>query len=151
MTSKTQPLSDLHYVLLAIAIKRTNGSILSPSTSIGVTRAGLTRAINTLIKRGYVEEIATQDDSSVWRTDDERRLAAVITHAGRAAVAEADGKKGEEQQNPTVSEAVSAASEPNKPKTKQALLIDMLQRPKVRRLPSLSKPPRGFRIPLALP
>lgn len=128
MNSQPKPLSDLHYVLLAIAAKRSSGSILPPSTSLGVTRAGLTRAINTLIKRGYAEEIATQDDSSVWRADGECKLAAVITHAGRAAVAEADGKKVEDEQKPTVSQVVSAASEPNQPKTKQALVIDMLQR-----------------------
>jgi DNA-binding MarR family transcriptional regulator len=127
MTSKTKPLSDLHYVLLAIAAKRTNGSILPPFTSLGVTRAGLTRAITALIKRGYAQEIESDDEASLWRREGTRQLAAVITDAGRAAVAEAHGKKVEEQ-NPTVGEAVSPVSRPDKPKTKQALLIDMLQR-----------------------
>jgi hypothetical protein len=117
-------LSDLHYVLLAIAAKRSNGSILPPSTSIGVTRAGLTRAVSTLIKHGLAAEIETNDEASIWRTDGERKLAAVIIDAGRAAVAEADGKKTEDEQ-PTDSED-QARSEP--PQTKQALLLDMLQR-----------------------
>jgi len=82
-------LSDLHYVLLAIAAKRANGSI-------GVTRAGLTRAINTLVKHGLAQEADTADENSVWRVDGKRKVAAVITDAGQAAVAEADGKKPEE-------------------------------------------------------
>src|SRR6185295_18373616 len=61
-------LSHLHYVLLAIAAKRSNGSILPPSASIGVNRAGLTRAINMLIKRGLADEPDAADESSVWRT-----------------------------------------------------------------------------------
>jgi DNA-binding MarR family transcriptional regulator len=118
-------LSDLHYVLLAIAAKRSNGSILPPSTSIGVNRAGLTRAINTLIKRGLAEEADAADEGSVWRTDGERGIAAVITDAGRAAVAQAEGKKPQ-------SETESSEAEPDPvqaaPSTKQALLIEMLKR-----------------------
>lgn len=121
----TTKLSDLHYVLLAIAAKRANGSILPPSTSIGVTRAGLTRVINTLIKRGYAEEADAADESSTWRTEGKRKVAAVITDAGRAAVAEADGKKPEEAP-PAMSQENPAAEA--KPLTKQALLLAMLKR-----------------------
>ena len=92
----TTKLSDLHYVLLATAAKRANGSILPPSTSVGVTRAGLTRAINTLIKRGLAQEADAADENSVWRTEGKHKIAAIITDAGRTAVAEADGKKPEE-------------------------------------------------------
>ena len=118
-------LSDLHYVLLAIAAKRGSGSILPPSTSIGVTRAGLSRAINTLIKRGLAQEADAQDGNSVWRTDGKRKVAAVITDAGRTAVAEADGKKPEEAPPAAPQEDTPAEV---KPKTKQALLIQLLQR-----------------------
>jgi len=118
-------LSHLHYVLLVIAAKRSNGSILPPSASIGVNRAGLTRAINMLIKRGLADEPDAADESSVWRTEGKRKIAAVITEAGRAAVAEADGKKPEAEHSPAEIEPdpVQAA-----PQTKQALLIAMLKR-----------------------
>jgi len=119
-------LSNLHYVLLAIAVKRGSGSVLPPSTSIGVTRAGLTRAINTLIKRGYAEEADAADESSVWRVAGKRKVAAVITDAGRMAVAEADGKKPEEA--PPAAPLGEAPVAEVKPKTKQALLIELLQR-----------------------
>ena len=118
-------LSDLHYVLLAVAAKRSSGSVMPPSTSIGVPRASITRVINTLIKRGLADEAATKDEASVWRTDGKRKIAAVITDAGRAAVAEADTKKPELEQSPAEPKPgpVEVA-----PQTKQALLIAMLQR-----------------------
>ena len=122
----TIKLSDLHYVLLAVAAKRSSGSILPPSTSIGVTRAGLTRAINALIKRGLAQEADAADDSSIWRSEDKRKVVAVITDAGRTAVAEADGKKPEEA--PPAAPQDDAAAVEVKPQTKQALLIELLER-----------------------
>lgn len=126
-THMTAKLSDLHYVLLAIAAKRASGSILPPSTSIGVTRAGLTRAINSLIKHGFAEEVETTDSDGVWRKDGECQLAVRITDAGRAAVAKADGKKlGSEPLQPEP--ATPPPPEVVKPQTKQALLLAMLKR-----------------------
>jgi len=122
----TIKLSDLHNVLLGIAAKRANGSILPSSTSVDVTRAGLTRAINTLIKRGLAQEADAANESSIWRTDGKRKVAAVITNAGRAAVAEADGKKPEEA--PPAAPQEDAAAVEVKPQTKQALLLEMLKR-----------------------
>ena len=119
-------LSDLLYVLLAIAAKRANGSILPPSDGVGVTRAGLTRAINALIKRGLAQEADAADESSIWRTEGKRKIAAVITNAGRAAVAEADGKKPEEA--PPAAPQQDSVSAEVKPQTKQALLLEMLKR-----------------------
>jgi len=122
----TTKLSDLHYGLLAIAAKRANGSILPPSTSLDVTRAGLTRAINTLIKRGHAEEADAADDGSIRRTEGKRKIAAIITDAGRAAVAEADGKKPEEA--PPAAPPEDTAPVDAKPQTKRALLLEMLKR-----------------------
>jgi DNA-binding MarR family transcriptional regulator len=119
-------LTDLHYVLLAIAAKRANGSILPPSTSIGVTRAGLTRAIKALIKRGLAQAADAADKDGIWRTEGKRKIAAVITDAGRTAVAEADGKKPEDA--PPAAPSEDSAATEVKPQTKQALLIELLQR-----------------------
>jgi DNA-binding MarR family transcriptional regulator len=118
-------LTDLQYVLLAIASKRGNGSLMPPSTSIGMTQASITRVINTLIKRSLAEEVATKDEASVWRAEGKRKLAIVITDAGRAAIAEADDQRWEAEQPPTEPEPdpVEVA-----PQTKQARLIAMLQR-----------------------
>ena len=122
----TTQLSDLHYALLAIAAKRTSGSILPSSTSIGVTRAGLIRALKALIKRGLAQEAIAADETGIWRTDGDRKIAAVITDAGRAAVAEADRKTLEK--TPPVPPNEGAMQVEVKPQTKQALVIDMLQR-----------------------
>jgi len=123
----TTKLTDLQYVLLAVAAKRGNGSLMPPSTSIGVPRASITRVINTLVKRGLVEEAVTNEEASVLRTEGKRQLAAVITDAGRAAVAEADGKKIEDVL-PTKSEVEEQPPLEVKPQTKQALLLAMLGR-----------------------
>ena len=118
-------LTDLQYVLLAVAAKRGSGSLMPPSTSIGVPRASITRVINTLIERGLAEETAIKDEASVWRTEGKRKLAVIITDAGRVTIAEVDGKKLEVEQLPAEPEPdpVEVA-----PQTKQALLIEMLQR-----------------------
>jgi len=118
-------LTDLQYVLLAVAAKRGSGSLMPPSTSIGVPRASITRVINMLIKRGLAEETVTKDEASVWRAEGKRQLAAVITDAGRAAVAESDGKKIEDGQPPAQPDPDLV---PVVPQIKQALLIAMLER-----------------------
>jgi len=118
-------LTDLQYVLLAVAAKRSSGSLMPPSTSIDVPRASITRVINTLIKRGFAEEVATKDEASVWRAEGKRKLAIIITDAGRAAIVEADDKKREAEQPPAEHDTDPV---PDVPQTKQALLIAMLKR-----------------------
>ena len=118
-------LTDLQYVLLAVAAKRGSGSLTPPSTSIDLPGANTTRVINTLIKRGLAEEAVTKDKASLWRTEGKRKLAAVITDAGRAAIAEVDDKKRELEQPPAKPEADPVEAVPQ---TKQALLIGMLER-----------------------
>jgi hypothetical protein len=53
----TAKLSDLHYVLLATAANRKSGSLLPPSASVKSPRASITKAIRSLIGRGYAEEV----------------------------------------------------------------------------------------------
>ena len=118
-------LTDLQYVLLAVAAKRSSGSLMPPSTSIDVPRASITRVISTLITRGLAEETVTKDQASVWQTEGKRQLAVVITDAGRAAIAEADDQKGEIEQPPAEPKPDAV---PVAPQTKQALLLAMLER-----------------------
>jgi hypothetical protein len=68
----TTKLNDFHYVLLAIAAKRANGSILPLSTSIGVTSAGLTRracgnhaTMDRLRGKGLLREQSVDDGSTL--------------------------------------------------------------------------------------
>ena len=140
--ARTPKLSDLHYVLLATAANRASGSLLPPSSSVKAERASITKAITALIRRTLAEEVETKNPKSVWREDGERRLAAVITAAGRAAIHMGDGKmpQVETAAAPPATEvqAGPGAADPLTPPepaapgaragTKQALLIEMLQR-----------------------
>ena len=121
----TTKLTDLQYVLLAVASKRGNGSLMPPSTSIGVPRASITRVINTLIKRGLAEEIVTKEQASLWRTEGKRQFAIVISDAGRVAIGVADEQKREIEQ-PRAEPDTDPV--PDVPQTKQALLVAMLER-----------------------
>jgi hypothetical protein len=140
--ARTHKLSDLHYVLLATAANRASGSLLPPSSSVKAERPSITRAIRSLISRGFAEEIETRDPNGLWREDGDRRFAAVITGAGRAAIAVADGKEPEsaapaEPPAPEIQPELTPADPPAplepagisaRVGTKQALLIEMLQR-----------------------
>jgi DNA-binding MarR family transcriptional regulator len=125
----TTKLSDLHYVLLAAAANRESGSLLPPSASVTSPRASITKAIRTLIGRGLAGEVDTSEATAVWREEGERKIGVVITDAGRAAIAVADGKPVEPppapQPDPLPPTPDAAAT---RPATKQALVIKMLQR-----------------------
>jgi len=120
-------LSDLHYALLTNAAERANGNILPPPASIEALPSGLTRAINTLIKRGLVAEIDAQDEIGIWRVDGDYKLVAIITEAGRTAI-QSPGKEPMTKHTPQPATAEPAAAATDKPRTKQALVIEMLQR-----------------------
>jgi DNA-binding MarR family transcriptional regulator len=125
----TTKLSDVHYVLLAAAANRESGSLLPPSASVKSPRASITKAIRTLISRGFAEEADTRDPQAIWREEGERKIGVVITDAGRAAIAVTDGKPVETSPAPEPDPAPpppDAAA--TRPATKQALVIKMLQR-----------------------
>jgi hypothetical protein len=125
----TTKLSDLHYVLLAAAANRESGSLLPPSASVTSPRASITKAIRTLIGRGFADEVDTSEATAVWREEGERKIGVVITDAGRAAIAVTDGKPVETSPAPEPDPAPpppDAAA--TRPATKQALVIGMLQR-----------------------
>jgi DNA-binding MarR family transcriptional regulator len=129
----TTKLSDLHYVLLAAAANRESGSLLPPSASVTSPRASITKAIRTLIGRGLADEVDTSEATAVWREEGERKIGVVITDAGRAAIAVADGKPVEPPPAPEPDPAPptpdAAATRPaTRPATKQELIIGMLQR-----------------------
>jgi hypothetical protein len=123
----TTKLSDLHYVLLAAAANRESGSLLPPSASVTSPRASITKAIRTLIGRGFADEVDTSEATAVWREEGERKIGVVITNAGRAAIAVTEGKPVETAPEPhSVPPTPDAAA--TRPATKQALVIKMLER-----------------------
>ena len=91
--ARTAKLNDLHYVLLATATNRASGSLLPPSSSVKAERVSITRAIRSLLSRGFAEEVETKNTRSTWREEGNQRFAVKITDAGRAAIQAADGKE----------------------------------------------------------
>lgn len=95
----TSTLTDLDYVLLATAARRSTGCILRPSADIGVSPVTLSRAIASLVRRGLAEEVPASAAVPSWRTGKRRGRgrASVITTAGREAVMQSDAATDAEQ------------------------------------------------------
>jgi hypothetical protein len=62
--ARTAKLSDLQYILLATAANRASGNLLPPSASVKAERASITRAIRSLLSRGFADEVETKDTRS---------------------------------------------------------------------------------------
>lgn len=135
----TTKLSDLHYVLLAHcrqARKRQHPA------AVDQHRCNPHRS-HACDQDAHQERPGERgrknDDPSVWRANGDRKLGVIITDAGRTAVAKADGKKREETapsacdseaplQLPPESELAPAVSAGVKSRTKQSLVLAILNR-----------------------
>jgi hypothetical protein len=86
-----QKLSDTQLVILSAACQRDDRSVY-PITA-KVSGGALSKVLNSLLGKGMVEEIATTDPTSVWRTgeDGARFSLRATTEACRAIGIEAEG------------------------------------------------------------
>jgi hypothetical protein len=132
-------LTDIQLILLTTASQRKDGSLLPPPDGIGGQAQRIRTAVTALLKCGFAEEVDAADSSRSWHEEGERRIGAVITDAGRTVIgAEVLPIKEESTsshpgvEDPTtikpdersgVSPAFTARAD-----TKQALVIDLLQR-----------------------
>lgn len=142
MTTRTPKLSDMQLILLATACQRDDGSLLPPPESIGSQADRVRKAVTSLIKRSLAEEIEVTDAARCWREEGDRRLGVVVTDAGRAIIA------AEEAEAPVATEPAAApqpqpdssapAATPQRPATKIALVLDLLQGSKGATLAELS-------------
>ena len=144
--ARTPELSDLQLILLTAACQRVDGSLLPPPESIGDQGDRIRKAVAALLKRRFAEEVDATDIAHMWREEDDRRIGVIITDNGRAAIGAAElsavpdappapvdeptqpvvpalDAPVAEQVAPVVAAPVTA-----RPGTKQALLIDLLQR-----------------------
>jgi DNA-binding MarR family transcriptional regulator len=135
-------LTDTHLVILSAAAQRADAMALPLPKSLNINRGAATSALKGLIKRGLLAERPATKDDEAWReTEDGQRIALAVTSAGLEAI----GVEPEE-----VPSAVARVAEPKRPAkktkqarkgaascrrattirlgTKQALLIDMLER-----------------------
>ena len=137
-------LTDSQLVILSAAAKREGGAALPPPKSLKVKGGALTTVLKSLIKKGLLEETPASPDAKAWRdTEDGRPITLTITKAGLQAL---DGGAGTGTAKPAspgkapVKKATAtkkaamtkpkdkAAAPAARPGSKQALLIDLLER-----------------------
>lgn len=89
-TKTTRPsapkLSDTALVLLAAAADREDRTVLPPPSSVKARGAALEKVLASMLRRGLVEEVSTNDPDAAWRTDATgERTTLVATEVGLAA------------------------------------------------------------------
>lgn len=109
-------LTDTQLVILSAAAKRTDGAALPFPQSLKANKGSLARTVKGLIKRGLIAERHAKAKDEIWCEEGDTRLTLIITDAGLAAIGidpvDAPGN-----------------SKPNRKRSKQAVLIDLLKRP----------------------
>ena len=136
-------LTDTHLVILSTAAQRADAAALPLPKSLKINRGAVMSALKGLIKRGLLAERPATKDDEAWReTEDGQRITLTVTIAGLEAI----GVDPEEFPNALA----GVATEPKRPAakkkparkavasrgpakilrpgTKQALMIDMLNR-----------------------
>jgi hypothetical protein len=135
-------LTDIQLILLTTASQREDGSLLPPPDSIGGPAQRIHTAVIALLKRGFAEEVDAPQPSRSWREEGGRRIGVIITDAGRTAIGAevpavrdegaSSGKGAVEEptaMNPDERSGLAAAAPfTARTGTKQALVIDLLQR-----------------------
>jgi DNA-binding MarR family transcriptional regulator len=145
-------LTDTQLVILSAAAKRDDGAVLPLPTSLKLKGGAATSLLKSLLKRGLVAERPASSGAPLWREDkDGQRVALVLTDAGRAAIgletaeqaqvegaaaktgSGKDSSRGDSNRSTkpkTKSKRTSKTPSPaaTRPGTKQALLLDLLQR-----------------------
>jgi hypothetical protein len=150
-------LTDTQLVILSAAARRADGAALPLPQSLKIKGAAVTKTLETLRKKGLLEEKPAARGTAAWREGkDGRRMTLIVTEAGLQAIgAEPDSGPGQPAaaakprptkraagakpkkakriqhagRKPTASKAKSKDSRPTvRQGTKQALLIDLLKR-----------------------
>ena len=111
-------LTDTQLVILSAAAKRTDGAVLPLPRSLKANKGALARTVKSLIKRGLIAERSAQAKDTVWREEGDSRLTLGITDAGLAAIGI----------DPAGAPAdAGLAAKPSHKRSKQTVLIDLLQ------------------------
>jgi DNA-binding MarR family transcriptional regulator len=79
-------LSDLDGILLSNAAQRDTGSVFPTPDNLSRTPARLTKAVASLLKRGFIEELETTDKTATHRVDGDVAYGVYLTDAGKAAI-----------------------------------------------------------------
>lgn len=124
-------LTDTQAILLSAAAQRPDRSLLPPPEALGTFTQRITKAVETLIKRGLADEVEATGRAQAWRSDGDRHWGAVITDAGRTAIgvepAAVAAIPPQEEANPHAEPASMPA--PDQPRqSKAALVLALLRR-----------------------
>jgi hypothetical protein len=147
-------LTDTQLVILSAASQREDRGIVLPANLKG---GAAQKLVAKLIELGLVEEIRARGDLPVWRRDDEKPMALRITKRGLKAIAvenDPSDQQGSEDQPTALDDATTPPAADAKPeraaarsgkdagkdsiaaapagqtRSKQAQIIELLQRPK---------------------
>jgi hypothetical protein len=133
---KQPKLNDMQLVLLSTAAQREDGNFFPVAESLkgGASRIG--KAIEGLISRGYAADGEVGPTVPHWREDGDKRIGAAITADGRTAIDGGEPEDGIAKDGPATappSAPAASAAPPSKAGeiragTKQALLVEMLER-----------------------
>ena len=147
-------LTDTQLVILSTAAQRNDGAALPLPKSVKLQGGAVSHVLKSLLKKGLLDEQPAAHDAASWReSKDGQRLTLVITDAGRAAIGVAAdeqsqpppasitprGSKRSSGRRARASESKGTTAPKSKAKktasssalrsgTKQALLVDLLQR-----------------------
>jgi hypothetical protein len=132
--TRTLKLTDTHLMLLSAASQRDDGLLDLASRLKGNT---LQSTAEKLLKGRLVAEVSVDPDQPAWRSDEwESRIGLKITAIGLAAIGVSHDDEGSESENGTQPEEgrnPHQSDEPHQPRperpgTKRALVISLLQR-----------------------
>lgn len=137
-------LTDTQLVILSAAARRDDRLVLPLPKSLKITGGAVTAVLKSLLKKGLLEETPAAADAATWREEkDGQHLTLVLTEAGLQAIdgaptvgtakpasrGKAPAKKPAAAKNAAAAKPKDKAAAPAvRQGTKQALLIDLLQR-----------------------
>ena len=134
-------LTDTQLIILGKACERPDGAVY-PLTTTKLNGGAVTKVLSSLIGKGLLKEARAKRDETVWRHDEKYgRMTLRATPAAYLALDERDEPAAVEAETPptkaTAKRARTARAAPAKDDkpvrtrdgTKQALLIDLLNRP----------------------
>jgi DNA-binding MarR family transcriptional regulator len=122
-------LNDTQLILLSTAAQRDTGSFYPLPDTITGDDQRTAKAIDALVKRGFVEERETSDKPSICRSDDGAGFGMFLTEAGRAAIDDGDAGRAGDASQPAVA--------PTPRVSKSSMVLDLLRRANGATLPEL--------------
>jgi hypothetical protein len=122
-------LNDTQLVILNAAARRKSGAVLPLPKSLKGDQAANDKVLKALLRQKLIGEQLAAAGQPIWREDDDRRLALVITDAGRAAIGEDVGSAEASTSNLARDEKAKPDATRTRAGSKAAGLVALLRRP----------------------